>query len=105
MSPILDLLVNIRERPAMFIGRQSIVRFRSFLDGYRHGLRQSTVPAEEPLFDRFQRWVEERFKISTSHGWDSIILFMAGDDPAAFELFWELWDAYVQHCSAGYSGK
>ncbi|BDA68919.1 hypothetical protein RIVM261_016740 [Rivularia sp. IAM M-261] len=91
-----EMIQRIKQRPGMFLGQSSITRLRSFLDGYtasRQDLGLS-VTEEEIKFSQFQSWVQERFKITSSHGWDSIILFYSADEKDALNNFFELFEKF-----------
>ncbi|NJL61390.1 MAG: hypothetical protein HC903_05610 [Methylacidiphilales bacterium] len=87
-----NLLQSIKKRPGMYLGKCSISRLRSFLDGYMLARQEFGLPTtqEETDFDKFQEWIQERFKIESSHGWDSIILFYSADERDALDNFFEL---------------
>ena len=91
-----EMLQRIQQRPGMFLGKPSITRLKSFLDGYiasRQDLSLATTQ-EEIEFDKFQTWVQERFQIESSHGWDSIILFYSADEKDALNNFFELLEKF-----------
>jgi hypothetical protein len=90
------LLNDIKARPGMFLGNVSIVRLRSFLDGYRSARADLGLPLteQEKAFNEFQAWIQQRFKITSSQGWDRIILFHSTDERSALDLFFELFDHF-----------
>jgi hypothetical protein len=88
------MLDKILERPAMFVGRPSVARIRSFLDGYGIGRHDVDSHVQDELYLGFGPWVASRFKIKTSHGWDDIIIFMGLSESGAFDLLKELWEEY-----------
>jgi hypothetical protein len=91
-----SLLKDIRARPGMFLGNVSIVRLRSFLDGYRSARADLGLPLteQEKAFNEFQAWIQQRFKITSNQGWDRIILFYSTDERAALDSFFELFDQF-----------
>jgi hypothetical protein len=90
------MLQSIKHRPGMYLGKCSISRLRSFLDGYMLARQECGLPTtqEEMQFDKFQEWIKERFKIESSHGWDSIILFYSADERDALDTFFELFEKF-----------
>jgi hypothetical protein len=92
-----EMLEKIKQKPGMFLGQCSITRLRAFLDGYmacREDLGLS--PTQQELeFNQFQDWIEGRFKISSSHSWDSIILFHSADERDALNSFFELFEQFL----------
>ena len=97
-----EMLQRIKQRPGMFLGQCSITRLRAFLDGYMGSRSDLGLPPtqQELEFNQFQEWVQRRFKISSSHGWDSIILFYSADERDALNnlryRFWGCEDAIAQ---------
>ncbi len=76
----------------MYLGKKSITRLSMVLTGY--SLARSELglepTEEEGEFEKFQNWIQEKFNITSNHGWDSIILFYSVDERAAFENFFRL---------------
>ncbi len=99
-----EMLQRIKQRPGMFLGQCSITRLRAFLDGYMGSRSDLGLPPtqQELEFNQFQEWVQTRFKISSSHGWDSIILFYSADERDALNNFFELFE---QFCNSENSTK
>ncbi|MFN9401192.1 MAG: hypothetical protein ACK57T_15800, partial [Dolichospermum sp.] len=97
-----EMLQRIKQRPGMFLGQCSITRLRAFLDGYMGSRSDLGLPPtqQELEFNQFQEWVQTRFKISSSHGWDSIILFYSADERDALNNFFELFDQFCNSESA-----
>jgi hypothetical protein len=71
-----QLLRDIKTRPGMFLGNVSITRLRSFLDSYRSARAGLGLPPteQEKAFNEFQPWIQQRFKITSSQGWDRIAM-------------------------------
>ena len=99
-----EMLQRIKQRPGMFLGQCSITRLRAFLDGYMGSRSDLGLPPtqQELEFNQFQEWVQTRFKISSSHGWDSIILFYSADERDSLNNFFELFE---QFCNSENSTK
>ncbi|AFZ23136.1 hypothetical protein Cylst_0809 [Cylindrospermum stagnale PCC 7417] len=97
-----EMLERIKQRPGMFLGNCSITRLRAFLDGYMGSREDLGLPAtqQELEFNQFQEWIQTRFKITSSHGWDSIILFYSADERDALNNFFELFDKFRNDQSA-----
>jgi hypothetical protein len=91
-----EMLARIQQRPGMYLGQCSITRLRSFLDGYI-GAREDlgiALTEQEKNLGRFQDWIQERFKITSTQGWDSIILFYSADERDALDLFFQLFEQF-----------
>ncbi|MBE9226237.1 hypothetical protein IQ264_12460 [Phormidium sp. LEGE 05292] len=91
-----ELLERIKQRPGMYLGKCSITRLRMLLDGYGMARMELGLPRtnQEQEFNGFQEWVQERFNITSSHGWDSIILFYSADERDALDKFFELFEKF-----------
>jgi hypothetical protein len=91
-----EMLQEIKKRPGMYLGKRSISRLRSFLDGYMGAREDLGLPRteQEREFNGFQEWIQERFSITSSHGWDSIILFYSADERDALDKFFELFEKF-----------
>ncbi len=92
-----DLLQRIKQRPGMYLGKSSITRLSMLLMGYSLARREVGLPItkQEKEFGGFQEWIQEKFKITSSHGWDSIILFYSADEREAFENFFQLFEKFL----------
>lgn len=93
-----QVLQEIKARPGMFLGNCSITRLRAFLDGYRSARADLGLPLteQEKTFDRFQSWIQTRFSITSTHGWDRIILFHSADEREALDHFFQLFEQFQQ---------
>ncbi|MCL1471088.1 hypothetical protein [Argonema antarcticum] len=91
-----EMLQEIKKRPGMFLGRCSITRLRSFLDGYMGAREDLGLPPtdQEREFNGFQDWIQKRYNITSSHGWDSIILFYSADERDALDNFFKLFEKF-----------
>ncbi|XWK90485.1 MAG: hypothetical protein U7127_10665 [Phormidium sp.] len=91
-----DLLERIKQRPGMYLGKSSITRLRMLLDGYGMARMELGLPRteQEQEFNGFQEWIQERFNITSCHGWDSIILFYSADERDALDKFFELFEKF-----------
>jgi hypothetical protein len=89
-----ELLDKVLERPPLYVGRESVALTKAFIDGYGFATYEAGVTDKDPLYDGFQNWIAERFRIKTAHDWASIISFMGSSEAKAFELAKELWKEY-----------
>ncbi len=88
-----ELIAVIREKPGLYLGRETVTGLAHFLDGYFFGRSEKR---DSQLTSEFQQFVCERFGISTSHRWHKIILFMEEDEVSAFRAFYVLWDEFKE---------
>ena len=86
-SEMIEILLKIKENPYIYLGKKSIFRLRSFLDGYLYAMKNN----EYTLFlNSFQKWVAKRYEIKTTQGWSEIINFFSIDEIDAFDKFYVL---------------
>jgi len=92
-----DLLQRIKQRPGMYLGKCSITRLRAFLDGYETARAELGFPdtEQQQQLDGFQEWIQERYQITSTHGWDSIILFFSVDEKDALDKFFKLLEEFL----------
>jgi hypothetical protein len=87
-----DLLQRIKQRPGMYLGQASITRLRMLLMGYSMARGELGLPLteQEKQFAQFQKWIQQKYEINTTQGWDSIILSQVKDEKLALDLFFDL---------------
>ena len=94
---LLKLLETIQQRPGIFLGAPSVSGLQMFLGGYFFARHEQglAVTIEEEIFEGFQKWVEQRFKVQASVSWAKIILLYSANEQRGFELFFELWEEFL----------
>ncbi len=92
-NSIVELILKIKKRPAMYLGRNSISCLRSFIDGWNH--RDASSVSDAEIIGEFQSWVEYKYKLKNAHSWDRIILFYSQDEGTALKNFFELFDEFL----------
>jgi hypothetical protein len=97
-----NMLQSIKQQPGMYLGKCSITRLRAFLDGYIGARQDLGLPLtqQEKEFGGFQDWIQEKYKITSTHGWDSIILFYSADERDALDNFFKLFEQFFNSESA-----
>jgi hypothetical protein len=90
------LLERIKQRPGMYVGQCSITRLNMLLVGYSQARMELGLPRteQEKNLDKFQEWIESKYNITASIGWDSIILLNSPDEKAAFYQFFQLFEQF-----------
>lgn len=102
-----ELLERIKKRPGMYLATSSVTRLDILLRGYSLARREvGLAPTEqEREFEGFQKWVQEKYGITSGQSWAKIILFHSIDEQEALEKFFELfaeyldWNKSVKNCS------
>ena len=62
MNSVVELILKIKERPAMYITRESISCLKAFIDGWCIGLQEKIVDAD--VMESFQTAIEKKYKIT-----------------------------------------
>jgi hypothetical protein len=93
---VFDLLVNIKHRPGLYLGGCSIVRLKSFLDGYYYALLANSINSDEEFWNKFQLFISNKYHIDTSQSWDKIILFFSNDEVDALDKFFDLFELFCE---------
>ena len=98
MSKLINLLYEIKKKPAIYIGEMSITKLSMFLGGYHYaywelGIAQS---GDDQLLEAFQGWIQTRFNVQISQSWNNIILFHSPNAQEAFENFYELLNEFLE---------
>lgn len=91
-----DLLTRIKKRPGMYLGKVSLTRLKILLMGYSmsRGELGLQLTQEEKQFAQFQQWIQRKYQINSSQGWETIILSQVEDEKLAFDLFFELFEEF-----------
>ena len=82
-----DLLARIKQRPGMYLGKVSLTRLKMLLMGYgmSRGELGLQLTEQEKQFAKFQQWIQTKYQINSSQGWESIILSQVDDEKLAFD--------------------
>jgi hypothetical protein len=94
MSPVLNLLQTIRRQPAMYLGKNSLAKLATFLQGYSFAIKEFGIASNDTFLNEFRDWVQNRFQIRF-RSWDQIIEFHSVDDEEAMKCFWDLLDEFL----------
>ena len=91
-----ELIEVIRPRVAMYVGKHSIREFGAYIHGYAVACDEHNVVnvSSEPL-GVFTAWLANRYRITKSYNWISLLLEKNDqDDVAALEAFFKEWDEF-----------
>ena len=106
---IIEIIEKIRKRPALFLGSESITALWHFLNGYHMAEYDNDIVSEPqkklfPLdFYFMHSYVEFLLHRSGVSGWCSNILeACGGNEKAAFNKFFEIYDDFVSIGMKGY---
>ncbi|MBV1909344.1 MAG: hypothetical protein KUG78_08475 [Kangiellaceae bacterium] len=78
---------EIEKRPLCWLAEKHIRYLDTFITGYLIGKQCRSDSAE---MTDFNRYVENKYKITTTHGWARNINHMSTDPHSALDMFFEL---------------
>jgi len=96
MNSIIDLLKLVKERPAMYISRNSISCLKAFLDGWY--LRDTDGVTDVHIMGELQDYTEKKYNENPVRSWCDILLYNSGDEGKALELFFEDFFGFIDDC-------
>jgi len=99
MTAILNLIEKIRDRPGVILGRPCARTLYAFLWGFAYA-RKDEEPDDLKFLGAFNKWVHNRYEISSSQGWAKIVEFYSLTEADEMALFWRLFDEYVKECTS-----
>ena len=92
-NSIKDLILSMKQRPLMYVPND-IDCLKSYLDGWVH--RDSTLVSDFEIMESFQKWIQKRYSIRTSHSWASIIRFYSSDSCNSIDVFFKEFDVFLK---------
>lgn len=98
-----ELLQEIRKRPSLYLSRNTIFDFESFLLGYEVARKQAGIDqtVEEQEFSIFLEWVRKICPIKTDRPWTNIVLFYSADERDALNKVFSLFDDFQKSKESG----
>ena len=87
------LLKDIKQQPALYLGKKSLDRLAAFLAGYSYCMYKYQNISCQTL-PGFQEYISDYFKIKTAHNWSSIIISNFKSDEEAFDNFYILLEQF-----------
>jgi len=97
---VYELINIIKKRPEIYIKEVSLNYLRPFIDGYLMCQNMSDPSKEEDIYNGFQEYLQNHYKIITTKGWEDIIRFFATGEETAFENFYRLYEDYKLQCDS-----
>nr|WP_309576157.1 hypothetical protein [Moraxella osloensis] len=94
---IIDLILKIEKRPALYISKNYISCLKSFLDGWSMNDNSSD---NQVVIGDFQIWIEDKYRINSSQSWADIILFYSTDENDALNNFFPLFNEFLEQKSS-----
>lgn len=99
------ILQRVRDRPAMYLGRPSVVRLQAFLQGFSACEEMNRIASPQQDTTEFCDWLEMKLQMPSQIGYANMLLSYAdGDDVSAFYEFWKFLDEFIAHRSVQKGG-
>jgi len=108
---------QFRRRPAMFLGKLSILSLAAYIEGYRMALWIHKIDESDNLFNatKFNDFVANHYNRPAEAGWmNNIWAENYGDEAQSFKTFFILFDEFIKekkdynfyyHLMSLYTGK
>jgi GNAT superfamily N-acetyltransferase len=92
-----ELLTNLRGRPGMYLGSESLYALHLFLEGYRIAAMRHDLHDVQIIPEEFQAFVEDYYFVrrGTPMSWCTLIMQHQPDERKALDVFWELLNEYL----------
>lgn len=87
-----NLISLIKQRPALYIGQNSISVFKGFLDGWLLGRNELS---DDSILQQFERWIQKHYEMDDRRTWDRIILCFSQDEANALNNFFLLFEKFL----------
>ncbi|MEP7342039.1 MAG: hypothetical protein ABI977_30185 [Acidobacteriota bacterium] len=90
------LMDAIRQRPGLYLGRNSILAFDAWLQGYWYAQGEFGIPLteEEIEFRGFDDFIRQKYDWDDEGGWAAKIQYYYRDDARALDEFFKLLDEF-----------
>jgi hypothetical protein len=107
MHDLYTLLRKIQKAPSMYLGQSSISCLQAFISGYNVAKYElgAGESSQDQDFQDFPDWIRQKFNIQTSQSWASVLLFYSEDEQKALDLFFTVFEEFLQRHPATSSSE
>jgi hypothetical protein len=102
MNSVIELITLIKQKPAMYIGKNYLSCLKAYLDGWC--FRDSDSLSDAYMLSLFQEWVMKKYDLKNK-GWCDIILYYSQDECDALKKFFLLFDEWLELYNGRYLNK
>lgn len=92
MVSVVNLILEIEKRPALYISKNYLSSLKAFIDGWCFG--NSNIQ-DINILDDFQIWIENKYHITSNQSWADIIIFFSTDENEALYTFFKLFHSFI----------
>ena len=95
-----EILLKIKERPSLYLGKKSLTLLHVFLGGYDTCYYDYFEKTAKTSFDGFEEFIRAKYNASKSYfNWAGNILNNTKTEEEAFDKFFELYDEFLSQKS------
>ncbi len=95
-----DYFLQLRKRPGMYLGANTISKLHDHLQGYSmvYWFNEINNPVDKNFFDNFNEFVNGYYGLRTNANWKDVILEQCFDNEQnALDTFFQLFDLFVDN--------
>jgi hypothetical protein len=95
-----DYFVQVRKRPGMYLGTNTISKLYDHLQGYKmaYCFNDFDNTIDKNSFDNFNEYVYRYYGVTTNDNWKGVILEQCfGNEQNALDTFFELFDLFLDN--------
>jgi hypothetical protein len=94
---ISDLFESLLLKPEFYLNAVSVSRLWAYIMGYTAALREAGIQVDDTEFQKFCRWVDDKYGFRTTNSCAGIVLFKSrSDEFHAMERMKALWTQFRQ---------
>ena len=88
-----EIILEIEARPMLWLPEEHIMYLTTFLDGHLH---TANNPESNVLMSGFNRYIEKKYNIKTTHGWARNLNHMSFNPRKALDKFFLEFKEYIK---------
>ena len=92
MNEFYELLINIKNKPNIYLGKPSLELLRAFISGYVICKNYNL-----DYYPDFQEFIQQKYKIDFTKHWTEIINFFSSNEEEAFYKFYEHLEEFLNN--------
>ena len=99
MKTLFDIVELLEKRPGMIVLNSSIENANSFIRGFLFAKVQNKSASKEEIkfHNKFNEWVQKKYRSPLNRSWSEIILFYEGENQPALEKFVNLFYEFFEY--------
>lgn len=95
MNFMKEILMEIKDRPGLWIGECSLENLYAFMNGYMYRIFQEEDIIPE-FYPGFQEYIESLYHVNTGQHWTKIITFYSNSEKEALDKFFQHLEEYTK---------